>query len=157
MLVDGTGPNATLGYDSYLRCVYASWNIQRYRYTYVAVSGPDGLAEAMAKYLAENGAKPEQLLIENAARTTFQNAEYVKKILDAQHGIPPHPRIVILTSDYHTRRAQRVFEHLGMPVGVIPVPDAAKRANFFTQRWDAFLDLSEELMKDCFYRLNGKI
>jgi uncharacterized SAM-binding protein YcdF (DUF218 family) len=157
MLVDGTGPQATMGDDSYLRCVYASWYIQKYRYQYVVVSGPDGLAQTMAKYLAANGAKPEQLLIESAARSTFENAEFVKKILEHQPGLPAHPKIAILTSDYHTRRARLVFEHLGLPVHAIPVPDMAKRAGFVTQRWDGFLILTIELAKDGFYRLNGRI
>jgi uncharacterized SAM-binding protein YcdF (DUF218 family) len=157
MLVDGTGPQATLGYDSYLRSVYASWTMQRYRYTYVVLSGPDGLADAMAKFLVARGAKPEQLLIENSARTTSQNAEFVQKILDHQPGLPAHPKIAILTSDYHSRRAQLTFQHFGMPVRVIPVPDVAKRIGDPLQRWDAFLMLSDEFMKYEFYKVNGKI
>ena len=157
MLVDGSGPQATLGYDSYLRCAYASWNIQRHRYRYVVTSGPDGLGEAMARYLAARGATPGQLLTENAARTTFQNAEFVKTILGRQTGIPQHPVIAILTSDYHARRARLVFEHAGMRVRVVPVPDAAKRGEFVTQRWGAFLDVAAELIKHGYYRLRGKI
>jgi uncharacterized SAM-binding protein YcdF (DUF218 family) len=157
MLRDGTGPQATLSYDSYLRCTYASWMLQSHRYTYVVLSGPDGVAETMADYLGARGAEPEQLLIENSARTTSQNAEFVKKILDHQPGLPPHPKIAILTSDYHSLRARLVFQHYGMPVRVIPVPDLSKRAGFPTQRWDAFLDLTEEVVKIGFYKLTGKI
>ena len=157
MLVDGTGPQATLGFDSYLRDTYASWAIQRHHYSYVVVSGPDGLAEALAKLLLNNGLKREQLLIENAARTTEQNAQFVKNILDHQPGLPPRPTIAILTSDYHCRRARLVFEHAGMPVRVIPVPDVGKRAGFVTARWNAFLDVAIEVVKLGFYRLNRKI
>lgn len=157
MLVDGTGPQATLGSDSYLRCTYAWWTTQRHRYSYVVVSGPDGLAEAMAKLLLRDGLGPARLLIENAARTTQQNAQFVKNILDHQTGLPSRPKIAILTSDYHCRRAQLVFQHLGMPVRVIPVPDVAKRGGFVTERWNAFLDLAAEFVKDGFYKLTGKI
>jgi len=156
MLVDGTGPQATMGYDSYLRCTYASWILQRYHYSYIVLSGPDGLAQAMAEYLASHGVK-QPLLIENSARTTSQNAEFVKKILDHQPGLPPHPSIVILTSDFHTRRARRVFEHWGMPVRVIPVPDVNKRLSFPAQRWTAFLTLADEYVKFAGYKLEGKI
>ncbi len=156
MLVDGTGPQATMGYDSYLRCTYASWILQRYHYSYVVLSGPDGLAQAMAQYLAAHGAK-EPLLIENSARTTWQNAEFVKKILDHQPGLPPHPAIVILTSDYHTRRARLVFQHWGMPVRVIPVPDVNKRLAFPLQRWTAFLTVADEYTKLAGYQLQGKL
>ena len=157
MLVDGTGPQATLGYDSYLRCTYASWIMQRYRYQYVVTSGADGLARTMAKYLAAQGARPEQLLIENAAHSTFENALFVKKILDYQVGLPEHPKIAVLTSDYHSRRAQQVFQHLGMRVRMVPVPDLLKRAEFVRLRWNAFLDLSEEMVKTGLYKLSGKI
>jgi uncharacterized SAM-binding protein YcdF (DUF218 family) len=157
MLVDGTGPRASLGYDSYLRCTYAVWNLQQYRYTYVILSGPDGLAEAMANFLAWRGAKPERLLIENAARTTSENAQFVKNILDRQGGLPPHPKIAILTSDYHTLRAQLVFRHVGMPVRVIPVPDAGKAGQSIRLRWNAFLEEMEEIVKFAFYKLSGKM
>jgi uncharacterized SAM-binding protein YcdF (DUF218 family) len=157
MLVDGTGPEAALGYDSYLRCTYAAWNMQRYRYTYVVLSGPDGLAEAMARFLQLRGAKPGQLLTENAARSTEENALFVKKILDHQPGLAQHPRIAILTSDYHSLRAKLVFQHLGIPVRVIPVPDAGKRGQFIRLRWGAFEDEMEELGKFGFYKLSCKI
>jgi uncharacterized SAM-binding protein YcdF (DUF218 family) len=156
MLVDGTGPQATMGYDSYLRCAYASWILQRYRYSDVVLSGPDGLAQAMAQYLAAHGAK-EPLLMENSARTTWQNAEFVKKILDRQAGLPSHPEIVILTSDFHARRARLVFEHWGMPVRVIPAPDVNKRLAFPAQRWSAFLTVVDEYAKLAGYKLEGKI
>jgi uncharacterized SAM-binding protein YcdF (DUF218 family) len=157
MLVDGTGPQASLGYDSYLRCTYAAWNLQQHRYAYVVLSGPDGLAEAMAGFLAARETKSDRLLMENAARTTSQNAAFVKKILDHQIGLPPHPKIALLTSDYHSRRAQLGFQHLGMPVRVIPVPDAGKRGQFIRLRWSAFLDEMEELVKCGFYQLSGQL
>ena len=157
MLVDGTGPQATLGYDSYLRCTYATWVLQRHSYKFIVVSGPDGLAEAMAKYLEARGTPAGEVLIENAARTTFQNAEFVKNILDHQAGLAPHPKIVVLTSDYHSSRARRVFEHAGLPVNMSPVPDLAKRAESPILRWNAFLDLTEELTKTAYYRLTRKI
>ncbi len=49
MLISGTGPNATLGYDSYLRCVYAGWYLKTYNFRFVVVSGGDGLAEGHGK------------------------------------------------------------------------------------------------------------
>jgi uncharacterized SAM-binding protein YcdF (DUF218 family) len=157
MLVPGAEPDATLGYDSYLRCVYASWDIRRFRYRYIVVTGSDGLGPAMAKYLEGQGTAPPAILVENAARTTYQNAEFVKKILDHQPGLTPNQKIAVLTSDYHTSRARLVFEHLGMHVQMIPVPDAAKRAGNVLQRWPAFLDITSEVVKDCFYKLTGKI
>jgi uncharacterized SAM-binding protein YcdF (DUF218 family) len=157
MLVDGAGPRAAMGYDSYLRCTYASWMIQRHRYAYVIVSGPDGLADAMASFLINRNAKTIPVLRENAAKSTSENAEFVRKILDHQPGLPSRPLIAILTSDYHCRRAQQVFQHWGMPVHVIPVPDAAKSADFPLQRWTTCLTLCDERVKYAFYKLNGRI
>jgi uncharacterized SAM-binding protein YcdF (DUF218 family) len=157
MLVAGTGPQATLGYDSYLRCVYASWYIHRFRYTYIVVTGSDGLGDAMAQFLENRGVKPGQILIENAARTTYQNAEFVQKILAHQSGLPAHPEIAVLTSDYHTRRSLLVFKHQGMPVHMIPAPDAAKRAGDIRQRWGACQDMADEVLKDGYYKLTGKL
>lgn len=157
MLVDGRGPQGTMGWDSYLRCVYASWALKQHRYRYVVTSGPDGLGEAMARYLALQGTDAKTLLIEGAARTTTENAEFVKKILDRQAGVPAHPLIAVLTSDYHTRRARLVFAHAGMPVRMIPVPDLAKRDSSVGSRWTAFLDLVSEFAKTAGYKVRGRI
>lgn len=157
MLVSGTGPNATLGYDSYLRCVYAWWSIQRFKYKYIVVTGNDGMAEAMAAFLRGKGVDPNSILIENRADTTFQNAEFSKNLLQAQAHLPPHPRIAILTSDYHCRRARLVFQHIGLNVRVIPVPDLLKQAYSPSARWAGFFLLTEELGKYVIYGLNGKL
>jgi uncharacterized SAM-binding protein YcdF (DUF218 family) len=157
MLVDGTGPQSVLGYDSYLRCAYASGYLQQYRYKYVVVSGPDGLAESMARFLEMRGVLADQMLIENSARTTEQNAEFVKTILDHQSGLPAHPLIAVLTSDYHTRRARRVFERYGMVVHAIPVPHVNKALGSVEMRWDAFLTVTTELAKLAGYKVEGKI
>lgn len=157
MLVDGTGPQSVLGYDSYLRCAYASGYLRQYRYKYVVVSGPDGLAEGMARFLEMRGVRVDQMLIENSARTTEQNAEYVKKILDHQAGLQAHPLIAILTSDYHTRRARLVFERQGIAVKAVPVPHVNKELGSVEMRWDAFLTVTTEVAKLAGYKVEGKI
>ena len=157
MLVDGIGPQATMGYDSYLRCTYASWILQQHHYRYVIVSGSDGLGQAMARYLINRGLNSEQVLIEDSAHTTLQNAEFSSNILKRVKGLPAQPRLVILTSDYHSRRAQRTFEDAGIKARIIPVPDVAKRVSFIEQRWDAFVTLSDEWVKTMFYGIEGKI
>lgn len=157
MLVNGPSPRAALGYESYLRCAYASWFVRQRQYRYVILSGAYGMGDTMAEYLAARGVPREKLLVENAAKSTFENAAFVKTIIEHQRDLPAHPTIAVLTSDYHTHRARAVFEHQGMRVRMIPVPDVAKRASFARQRWDVFLTLAEEYTKDVFYKLNGKI
>jgi uncharacterized SAM-binding protein YcdF (DUF218 family) len=157
MLVDGAGPQSVLGYDSYLRCAYASGYLRQYRYKYVVLSGPDGLAESMARFLEMRGVRVDQMLIENSARTTEQNAEFVKKILEHQTGLPTHPVVAVLTSDYHTRRARLVFERQGMAVRAVPVPHVNKELGSVEMRWDAFLTVTTEFAKLAGYKLEGKI
>jgi uncharacterized SAM-binding protein YcdF (DUF218 family) len=157
MLVPGTGPNATMGYETYLRCVYAWWNIRRFHYRYIIVSGNEGMAEAMAAFLREKGVPANTILLENNAQTTYQNAEFVKNLLRNQANLPPNPRLALLTSDYHSRRASLVFQHAGLPVRVIPVPDLLKQSNSPAARWAGFLTLSEELLKYPLYAVEGKL
>jgi uncharacterized SAM-binding protein YcdF (DUF218 family) len=157
MLVAGTGPNATLGYESYLRCVYAWWNIQRFKYSYVVVTGDNGLAETMAAFLRERGVDPKYILLENRAKSTFENALYVKRLLQDRVPLPPHPRLALLTSDFHSRRAKLVFEHVGLDVKAIPVPDVSKQPNSPTARVAGFFTLTGELAKYVYYAAKGRL
>src|ERR1700761_5302722 len=53
MLVPGTGPGATLGHDTYLRCVYAAWISQKQTFHRIVVTGDFGSGEQMAKFLID--------------------------------------------------------------------------------------------------------
>lgn len=157
MLVRGTRPDAALGYDSYLRCIYAGWYIQRYTYRYVVLSGADGLAQAMAKFLKVNVVELPPTLLEPRAHSTYENAVYVKALLEQQSISPASSRIVILTSDFHSWRARRVFEHCGMHVRVIPVPDVLKRSASLPYRLTGFFTIVEEVGKSITYAVEGKL
>jgi uncharacterized SAM-binding protein YcdF (DUF218 family) len=157
MLVAGTGPQATLGYDSYLRIAYASWVLHSRRFTWVVVSGAGGLAQGMDKYLVRDGIPPASILEEPQATSTFENAGYVKDLLARRHLLAPSCRIVILTSDFHSWRASRVFRKLGMPVRVIPVPDVIKQSSSYIYRWQGFFTLSDEFAKDLAYAAMGRL
>jgi uncharacterized SAM-binding protein YcdF (DUF218 family) len=157
MLVAGSGADATLGYESYLRCVHAWWNMQRFRYSYVVVTGDNGVAETMAAFFREKGVDPKCILLENRATSTFQNALYVKKLLEDRVHLPPHPRLALLTSDFHSRRAKLVFEHAGLHVMVIPVPDVSKQPDSPTARVAGFFILVGELGKYAYYAANGRL
>jgi uncharacterized SAM-binding protein YcdF (DUF218 family) len=157
MLVAGTGPDATLGYESYLRCVYAWWNIQRFKYSYVVVTGDNGLAETMAAFLRERGVDAKCILLENRAKSTYENALFVKKLLEDRVQLPPHPRLVLLTSDFHSRRAKLVFEHAGLHVKAIPVPDVSKQPDSPTARVAGFFTITGELAKYFYYAAKGRL
>jgi len=157
MLVAGTGPDATLGYESYLRCVYAWWNIQRFKYSYVVVTGDNGLAETMAAFLRDRGVDPKCIVLENRAQSTYENALYVKKLLEDRVALPPHPRLALLTSDFHSRRAKLVFEHAGLHVMAVPVPDVSKQPNSPTARVAGFFTLAGEMAKYVYYAAKGRL
>ena len=155
MFVAGTGRDATLGQDTYLRCVYASWILQHQKFEYVVVSGGEGAAEAMAHFLSQNGVDKESILLENRSESTYQNALYTKRLLEQRLGHTP--AVVILTSDYHAWRARRVFTRAGLRAYTIAVPDVIKRSSFLAQRWPAFVTLLNEFGKDGVYFAQGRI
>lgn len=157
MLRSGTGPRAILGYDSYLRIVYASWVLQARRFPSVIVSGGNGLAQEMGDFLAENGFPRTSILEETQSQSTFENATYVKDLLQRRNLLTPGRKIVILTSDYHSWRARRVFERLGIHVRVIPVPDVGKRSASRIYRWEGFFVLLNEFGKDAAYAVMGRL
>ncbi len=156
MLVAGTGPNATLGDDSYLRSVYAGWYFKTYSFRFVVVSGAEGTAEAMAKFLTASGVPAASILLESRSHTTYENAVYVKALLQQHSLLGENSRIVILTSDYHSWRARRVFDRCGVHVRVIPVPDVAKRSASLPYRLAGFFTIVTELSKDLVYALQRK-
>jgi uncharacterized SAM-binding protein YcdF (DUF218 family) len=157
MLVPGTGPRSALGYDSYLRVVYASWVLQSAHYKCVITSGSDGLAENMAAYLTSHGVSPSIILLENRSHSTAENASYTKSLLE-QHGIFKRGIVVaVLTSDYHSWRARQCFLKAGVPARAIPVPDILKRSASTPFRWTGLWMLVQEWMKDAGYRITGKL
>jgi uncharacterized SAM-binding protein YcdF (DUF218 family) len=157
MLVPGTGADATLGYDTYLRCVYADWTVQRQSFHYVVVTGNAGTAEGMARFLSDRGVPPNRILVENNAKSTYENAVYTRRLLEKTYGAGSVPEVVVLTSDYHAARARRVFEHAGLRTQTIPVPDILKRFGSPLERWPDFLLLLSEFSKDLVYEATGKL
>jgi uncharacterized SAM-binding protein YcdF (DUF218 family) len=148
MLVPGTGPRATVGYDSYLRAAYASWILKTFRFPVVVLSGGGGLAEGMAKLLVAQGVAAERVLVENRSQNTWENAMYVKALLQRQSLLSKKSRIVIVTSDFHCWRARANFAKCGLEVRVIPVPDVAKRCGYPPYRLEGFVVVTKELLKD---------
>jgi uncharacterized SAM-binding protein YcdF (DUF218 family) len=157
MLVGGTGPNAALNYDSYLRGVYAGWMLKRFRFPMVVVAGSGGLAEALSTVLRSQGASGGSILLERRSHTTEENAIYVRQLLE-QHSVPlKSSRIVIVTSDFHCFRARRTFAKRGITVRVMPVPDVGKRCGSVSYRLEGFVTITQELGKTAFYWFSGRM
>lgn len=64
-------------------------------------------AEAMKRLAVSMGVPSTQVLVEKAARNTFDNALYTRELL-AEHQIES---IILVTSPYHQRRAAITFDY----------------------------------------------
>jgi uncharacterized SAM-binding protein YcdF (DUF218 family) len=73
--------------------------------------GP-ALAEMMREFLLAQGVAPEDLLVEDRARTTFENARFTAELLRERD----IHRIVLVTDAMHMLRAQRCFLAQGIEV-----------------------------------------
>jgi uncharacterized SAM-binding protein YcdF (DUF218 family) len=154
MLVNGTGPRATIGYDTYLRTAYANWMLKAYRFPKIVVSGGGGLAEGMMKFLMGEGVPASSILLESRSQSTAENAQYVKQLLQ-QQGIPiPGSTIVVVTSDYHSWRARLLFRQYGIRVRMMPAPEVSKRAGSLLFRLQGFVIVATELCKDLVYAVD---
>ena len=148
--------DGTLGPESYWRAVYAAraWREGGIQKVVVSGGASNGysIAAPIRDFLVCQGVPAPAIATENRATSTRENALYVRDLLSGAPG-----RKVLLTSDYHMFRAARCFRKVGMDVAPRPFPDALKRINSWTARWDVFLTLSEETVKIVYYRLHGWI
>ena len=62
--------------------------------------------------------KPEDILVENRARNTRENALFSIDIIRRHFS---KPKVLVFTSAFHCRRSRASFEKLGMHVDVFPV------------------------------------
>ena len=68
-------------------------------------------AEAMKGYLLEKGIPEDDILLEDASKTTLENLLFSKRILDAQ---PGRKYTALVTSNYHVYRALRYCRRIGL-------------------------------------------
>ena len=156
IVLGGDSVGDVLGMSSYWRSVYAvrAWRQGTFR-TVVLTGGPaagTSVAERMREFLVSQGVPASVIQLETKAGNTRENALYTKPILDGLAGSK-----VLLTSDYHMFRASRVFRKAGIAAAPRPLPDAAKRANTWLDRWPVFLSLCQETVKIGYYFARGWI
>lgn len=140
-----------LGYSSYLRSYYALriWRVGEVKEILIlghAVSGP------MRDYLIQHGVPAGAVTAEDESGSTEENAAAARKILAGKPG-----RKVLLTSDYHMRRAAAAFRRQGMDVITFPFPDAIKQATEPMARWSVAYVLAQESVKLAGYWWKGWI
>jgi uncharacterized SAM-binding protein YcdF (DUF218 family) len=104
----------------------------------------------MEQYLLFNGVPKTAIVTEDKSMSTRENAMFAKPLLATLQG-----RKVLMTSDFHMRRATRVFRKAGIEVEPRPIPDGLKRASNWRSRWGIFQDCVMESVKMAYYRLHG--
>ncbi|WP_300262219.1 YdcF family protein [Clostridium sp.] len=84
--------------------------------TKVIVSGGQGInelipeSEAMKKFLVNKGINSNRIIEENKSKSTFQNLEFSKKILEERNA--DKDQVLIVTSDFHLFRAMEIADYL---------------------------------------------
>lgn len=146
-----------IGYESYLRAVYAVrvWRANGFRQVLISGGvGGNGAAPAvlMRDFLVSQGVPASAIVIETASRSTHENALYSKPILESMPG-----KKVLLTSDYHTFRARRCFRKAGIDAESCSFPDVYKQVGHPAARWGVFLGLCGETTKIAYYYVRGWI
>ena len=153
IVLSGSSNDEFVGYNTYLRCQYATMAWREGGFRKVIVSGgpassPQSLA--MKSFLISVGVPESAIVVETRSTSTRENALFTKELVSAADG-----KLVLLTSEYHTYRAARVFRKIGLNVSPRPIPDISKRSSSFVGRWPAFLDLCAETIKIVYYRARG--
>jgi uncharacterized SAM-binding protein YcdF (DUF218 family) len=112
-----TVPEVELGSDTMLRCLHAV-RLYKAKPRPILVSGGradakgPSLARSMRDFLAGQGVKEEDLLMDEEARNTYENALLSGEIL-SRLGFS---RIVLVTSAFHMQRSERCFRAQGFQV-----------------------------------------
>lgn len=133
-LPDATRHRARLAEDSMIRCEYAAELYRQGRPCPVLVTGgvldPDrkgpSVAELMRDFLVHSGVAQENVVVEDQAQSTYENALYCKKLL-TQHGIESP---LLVTDATHMCRARRCFEKQGIAVICAPCRHRATELAF---------------------------
>lgn len=139
-----------LGISSYWRSVYAVLVWREAHFRTMILSGADPAATLMRDFIVCQGVPAGAIVLETRSTSTRENALFTAQLARSLPG--PY---VLLTSDYHMRRAAGAFRKAGLAVTTRPFPDAEKRLNDWRDRWRVFLDLLQESAKAVYYRLRG--
>ena len=139
-----------LGAESVERCLHAARLYKQAGGCRVIVTGGRGdwknpcptLAESMRDFLVESGVKPTDVVLEDQATTTYENALFSLPLL-AEVGAG---RILLVTSAAHMPRAEGCFRRLGLTV--YPAP-CDRRAGHHALSPNSFLPSSRGISEFC--------
>lgn len=117
----GTRPSPLL--MGRLDSAYTMWERQGRRGT-IVVSGGQGAdevaseASVMCDYLRDRGVPTKSLAIEDASRTTRENLELSRDVMDRLAGGQPY-RVLLVTSDFHALRCVNLARTMGIDADVM--------------------------------------
>jgi uncharacterized SAM-binding protein YcdF (DUF218 family) len=84
-------------------------------------------ADLAKRFYMNSGVSEDRLLVERESRNTHENAAFSAKLIEG-NSIPP--RILLITSAFHMRRAQACFEKEGMIVQTYSTGNLALERKF---------------------------
>lgn len=149
VLVGSSLSDDVLADSSYWRAVYTVRAMRKVPYHRVLIVGAVG-APAIRRFIAGHGLSTITVETEEASNSTRENAVNAAKLLANEHG-----RIILLSSDYHCRRAVAAFAKAGVVVHPAPAPDVLKQVGIRWRRWNAFQSVALETVKFAYYKLKG--
>ena len=90
-------------------------------------------AEKAEPFLLLMGVRQADILLESASRNTHENALFSKQLLDNQHFT--NPKILLITSAYHTPRALGCFKKVGLNVQPFPAHFIGENPSWRASAW----------------------
>lgn len=100
-------------------------------------------AEAMKRYLEQNGIAAERIIKEDRSTSTRENLEYSFEIIRSA-GADPEKDAAVVTSEYHIYRTQLIAHSMGVSIRGIPAETThiTVKVNYFIR--EAFGVVKEE-------------
>ena len=114
--VNGETPSLSLRYRLEAALDYAN-QFPDVKFILSGGQGPDEAiseAEAMRRYLVENGVDEKRLQLEDSSTSTYENLLNSKKLLPREVR-----QATIITSDYHLARARKIAESLDLKTDAV--------------------------------------
>lgn len=95
-------------------------------------------ADAMYKYLIEQGVNPNQIIKENKATTTLENIKYSKEILIKRND--KNKKVLIVTNEFHLYRAMVISNILGVKnEGLASITPIKIRVNYLIREYPTLI------------------
>lgn len=135
-----------ISYSSYWRAREAIFAWQTGGFKKIVISGGGG--PGIPNYLLAEGIPREAIVAEWRSTSTRENGIETGRLIQGMPG-----KKVLLTSDFHMYRAQRVFRKLGIEVTPMAVPDALHSTEHWNGRFSAFETMLVESVKIVYYAL----